>query len=64
MAIGCGNIRRESISYSKQKAREKREGLKDIEETLKMCEEKIAEEPSYENIQKLETAKSENMTIL
>ena len=53
------NIRRESISYSKQKAREKRERLKNIEETLKMCEEKIAEEPSYENIQKLETSKSE-----
>ena len=53
------NIRRESISYSKQKAREKREKLKNIEETLKMREEKTAEEPSYENLQKLETAKSE-----
>ena len=47
------NIRRESISYSKQKAREKREKLKNIEETLKMCEEKTAEESSYENLQKL-----------
>ena len=40
---------------------------KNIEETLKLCEEKIAEEPSHENLQKLETAKSnmkENITIL
>ena len=53
------NIRRESISYSKQKAREKREKLNNIEETLKLCDEEIAEEPSHENLQKLETAKSE-----
>ena len=53
------NTRQESISYSKQKAREKREKLKNIEETLKMCEEKTAEEPPQENLEKLETAKNE-----
>ena len=53
------NIPRESISYSKQKACEKREKLSNIEESLKLCQEKIAEEPSHENLQKLETAKSE-----
>ena len=43
----------------------KKEGLKrektenNIEETLQLYEEKIAEEPSQENLQKLETAKSE-----
>ncbi len=41
-----------SISYSKQKAGEKREKLKNVEETFKMYEENTAEEPSHETLQK------------
>ena len=52
-------IRGESISYSKLKAKEKRNKIQTIENRLKMCEEKIAESPTQENLANLESAKTE-----
>ena len=42
--------RQENISYSKLKAKERREKLQTIESKLKICEEKIAESPTDENL--------------
>ena len=52
-------IRGESISYSKLKAKERRNRIQTIENRLKMCEEKIAESPTQENLANLESAKTE-----
>ena len=52
-------IRGESISYSKLKAKERRNRIQTIEDRLKMCEEKIAESPTQENLANLESAKTE-----
>lgn len=51
--------RQESISYSKSKAKERREKLQTIENKLKICEEKIAESPTDENLVNLEAVKAE-----
>ena len=52
-------IREESISYSKLKAKERRNRIQTIENRLKVCEEKIAESPTQENLANLESAKTE-----
>ena len=49
----------ESISYSKSKAKERREKLQTIENKLKICEEKIAESPTDETLVNLEAVKAE-----
>ena len=52
-------IREESITYSKLKAKERRNKIQEIESRLKICEEKIAESPTQENLANLESAKTE-----
>ena len=52
-------IRGESISYSKLKAKERRNRIQTIENRLKICEEKIAESPTQENLANLESVKTE-----
>lgn len=51
----------ESISYCKLKAKERREKLQTIGNKLKICEEKIAEPPTDENLVSLEAAKADGM---
>ena len=43
-------IREESISFSKLKAKERRKKIQTIENRLKICEQKIAESPTHENL--------------
>ena len=45
--------------YSKVKAKERRNRIQTIENRLKICEEKIAESPTQENLANLESAKTE-----
>lgn len=52
-------IREQSILYSKVKAKERRNRIQTIENRLKVCEEKIAESPTPENLANLESAKTE-----
>ena len=52
-------IREENILYSKVKAKERRNRIQTIENRLKICEEKIAESPTQENLANLESAKTE-----
>ena len=52
-------IHKESIMYSKLKAKESRNRIHIIENRLKICEEKIAESPTQENLANLESAKTE-----
>ena len=52
-------IRGESISYSKLKAKERRNRIQTVENRLKICEEKIAESPTQENLANLESVKTE-----
>ena len=52
-------IRQVSMEYGKEKAREKREKVTDIEASLKTCEENCAQHPSDENLQQLEYLKIE-----
>ena len=54
-------IREESITYSKLKAKERKKSIQIIENRLKIhvCEEKIAESPTQENLANLELAKTE-----
>ena len=47
-------IRKETISYSKQKARERRDQLSALEKEVKCWEEKCDEFPTVENLSKLE----------
>ena len=52
-------IREESTTYSKLKTKERRNRIQIIENRLKICEEKIAELPTQENLTNLESAKTE-----
>ena len=52
-------IRKESISFSKLKAQERRRKIQAIENRLKICEERIAQSPTQENLANLESAKAE-----
>ena len=50
-------IRQATITYSKDKARERREKMSQVEASLKQCEVDCSANPSPENIEKLETLK-------
>ena len=52
-------IREESILYSRVKAKERKNRIRKIENRLKICENKIAESPTQENLANLESAKTE-----
>jgi len=52
-------IRQESMTYSKLKAKERKAKMKTIEDRLKLCEEKIADAPTPENLINLESVRSE-----
>ena len=52
-------IREESTTYNKLKTKERRNRIQIIENRLKICEEKIAELPTQENLTNLESAKTE-----
>ncbi|XP_068716927.1 chromosome transmission fidelity protein 18 homolog [Montipora capricornis] len=49
----------ESISFSKLKAQERRRKIQTIENRLKICEERITQSPTQENLANLESAKAE-----
>lgn len=51
--------RQETISYSKQKARQRRDSMKLIETKLRACDEAVAASPTRENIENLERVKLE-----
>ena len=44
------NIRKESISYSKTKAHERREKIKTIEQKLQFYENQVCQQPTRENL--------------
>ena len=52
-------IRQESMTYSKLKAKERKAKMKTIEDRLKLCEEKIADAPTPENLINLESVRAE-----
>ncbi|KAL9963682.1 hypothetical protein ACROYT_G027211 [Oculina patagonica] len=52
-------IRKETISYSKRKARDRRDKLSELEKSVKEWEEKCNELPTAENLAKLEEQKIE-----
>ena len=53
------NVRKETIHYSKTKAKQRRERISWIENKLKLAEEEQAETPTVENLNKLENLKIE-----
>ena len=53
------NVRRETIHYSKTKAKQRRQKMDSIENKLKKAEEEQAETPTLENLNKLENLKIE-----
>ena len=53
------NIRKETIHYSKAKAKQRRERINSIENKLKLFEEEQAVTPAVENLNKLENLKTE-----
>ena len=52
-------IRQDTISYSKEKAKERRAKLLELEKNLQHCQELYDEDPSTENMKKLEILKTE-----
>ena len=52
-------IRKETIHYSKAKAKQRRERINSIENKLKLAEEEQAVTPTVENLNKLENLKTE-----
>ena len=52
-------IRQLSIKYGKEKAREKRKRITDIEASLKICEQNCSRCPSAENLEQFEILKLE-----
>ena len=56
-------IRQVSIKYSKEKARRKRKKISDLETSLRICEEKCNESPTFENQEELEMLKMEYDSI-
>ncbi|KAL9981735.1 hypothetical protein ACROYT_G010478 [Oculina patagonica] len=52
------NIRKETITYSKAKAKERREKIKRIEHKLKIAEEKLADSPNDDTQNEIDTLKS------
>ena len=53
------NNSRESISFSKSKDQERRRKIQTIENRIKLCEERIAQSLTQENLANLESAKAE-----
>ena len=51
-------IRQDTISYSKEKAKERRAKLLELEKNLQHCQELYDEDPSTENMKKLEILKT------
>lgn len=47
------NNSRESISFSKSKDQERRRKIQTIENRIKLCEERIAQSPTQENLANL-----------
>ena len=56
-------IRQASIKYSKEKALEKRKKISDLETSLRICEEKCNESPTFENKERHEMFKMEYDSI-
>ena len=56
-------IRQVSIKYSKEKALKKRNKISDLETSLRICEEKCNESPTFENQEELEMLKMEYDSI-
>ena len=56
-------IRQVSIKYSKEKALKKRKKISDLETSLRICEEKCNESPTFENQEELEMLKMEYDSI-
>ena len=56
-------VRQVTIKYSKERARERREKLSQIETLLKQCEDDCSTDPTSENIKKLEMLKGEYNSI-
>ena len=56
-------IRQESMTYSKLKAKERKAKMKTIEDRLKLCEEKIADVPTPENLGRLGQSTKGNLII-
>lgn len=56
-------IRQVSIKYSKEKALKKRKKISDLETSLRICEEKCNESPTFENQEELEMFKMEYDSI-
>ena len=56
-------IRQASIKYSKEKALKKRKKISDLETSLRICEEKCNESPTFENKERLEMLKMEYDSI-
>ena len=52
-------IRQVSIKYSKERALKKRKKISDLETSLKICEEKCNESPTFENQEEFEMLKME-----
>ena len=52
-------IRQDTISYGKEKAKERRVKLSELEKNLQHCQELYEEDPSTENMKKLEILKTE-----
>ena len=56
-------IRQVTINYSKEKARQRRQKISDIENSRKVFEEKCGNNPTTENIEQLEILKLEHKNI-
>ena len=56
-------IRQVTINYSKEKARQRRQKISDIENSRKVLEEKCGNNPTTENIEQLEILKLEHENI-
>ena len=56
-------IRQVTIKYSKEKARQRRQKISDIENSRKVLEEKCGNNPTTENIEQLEILKLEHENI-
>ena len=56
-------IQQVSIKYAKEKAREKRKTITEVETALRACDENCGRCPSPENIQQLEVLKLEYQSI-
>ena len=56
-------IRQVSIKYSKEKALKRRKKISDLETSLRICEEKCNESPTFENQEELEMLKMEYDSI-